>query len=289
MMRLKVLVILAFVVALAAALFTNARTGAQDRAQKPQPKEQQSSFTPVVEEPFEVVRARDKAAKSRVMAAQLKLLAERYDLGRRVDDGVRMTRGKPIPVGPTAKLRSGLTWEQLGRMTPDEIREKGLFPYLPLPHVNHPVGGMVFPQMQLKLLPRLERFDMDFDLPEHFLPEFPPAIFLTTRPDLGDVSKGQLVTINNFYDLFNGILNPKQLDGLRLLVSQFPQQQFNATADRKTERADGMLGVTCLDCHVNGHTSGAAHLVGDIRPQENRRRIETPSLRGVNIQRLFGS
>jgi cytochrome c peroxidase len=47
--------------------------------------------------------------------------------------------------------------------------------------------------------------------------------------------------------------------------------------------------VTCFDCHVNGHTSGAAHLVGDIRPQENRRRIETPSLRGVNVQRLFGS
>src|SRR3989440_4168962 len=41
--------------------------------------------------------------------------------------------------------------------------------------------------------------------------------------------------------------------------------------------------------HVNGHTSGAFHLVGDIRPQENRRRIETSSLRGVNIQRLFGS
>src|SRR5204863_4569592 len=28
---------------------------------------------------------------------------------------------------------------------------------------------------------------------------------------------------------------------------------------------------------------------GDVRPQEHRRRIETPSLRGVNIQRLFGS
>ena len=50
-----------------------------------------------------------------------------------------------------------------------------------------------------------------------------------------------------------------------------------------------MQGVACFDCHVNGHTNGAAHLVGDIRPQENRRRIETPSLRGVNIQRLFGS
>jgi cytochrome c peroxidase len=30
-------------------------------------------------------------------------------------------------------------------------------------------------------------------------------------------------------------------------------------------------------------------LVGDIRPQEFRHRLDTPSLRGVNIQRLFGS
>jgi cytochrome c peroxidase len=50
-----------------------------------------------------------------------------------------------------------------------------------------------------------------------------------------------------------------------------------------------MLGVTCFDCHANGHTNGAAHLVGDIRPQEFRHRIETASLRGVNVQRLFGS
>ena len=50
-----------------------------------------------------------------------------------------------------------------------------------------------------------------------------------------------------------------------------------------------MQGVACFDCHVNGHTSGATHLVGDIRPQSHRRRIDTPSLRGVNIQRLFGS
>src|SRR5712692_7384780 len=259
-------------------------------AQKPQSSGQQpSSYMSVNEEPFDVVRARDKANKAGVMAAQQRLLEERYNLTRRVDENVRMTRGKPIPVGPTAKIKNGVSWEQLGRMSPDEIREKGVFPYLPLPHVNHPVGGMVFPQAEVKALPRLERFDMDFDLPEHFLPEFPPAIFLTTRPDLGDVSKGQLVTNDNFYDLFNGILNPKQLDGLRLLVTQFPQQQFNATSDRKTEKPDGMRGVACFDCHVNGHTSGAAHLVGDIRPQENRRRIETPSLRGVNIQRLFGS
>src|SRR5947207_15166684 len=98
-----------------------------------------------------------------------------------------------------------------------------------------------------------------------------------------------MLTNENFFEIFNGILNAKDLEGLRLLVTQFPQQQFNTTADRKTENAAGMIGVACLDCHVNGHTSGAAHLVGDIRPQSHRRRIETPSLRGVNIQRLFGS
>jgi cytochrome c peroxidase len=283
--QIKMLAALVFIAAGVATMLVSPTTRAQDSGKKMEP---QSSFSPVVEEPFAVVLKRDKANKARVMAEHQRLLEARYDLSRRVDQSVTMTRGKPISVGPTARLK-GVTWEQIGRMTPEEIRDKGVFPYLPLPHVNHPVGGMIFPQAEVKALPRLERFDMDFDLPEQFLPEFPPAIFLTTRPDLGDVSKGQLVTINNFYDLFNGILNPKQLDGLRLLVSQFPQQQFNATADRKTERAEGMLGVTCFDCHVNGHTSGAAHLVGDIRPQENRRRIETPSLRGVNIQRLFGS
>lgn len=273
-----------------AALALTLSIGAQSRSQKPtQDDRERSSYTPVNEEPFEEVRKRDIAEKPRIMAAHMKLLEARYDLSRRVAPDVTMTRGKPIPVGPTARLKGGLTWEQLGKMTPEEIREKDVFPYLPLPHMNHPVGGMVFPQMQIKQMPRLERFDLDFDLPEHFLPEFPPAMFLTTRPDLGDVSKGQIVTIDNFYELFNGILNPKQLDGLRLLVTQFPQQQFNATEDRKTDKPEGMLGVTCFDCHVNGHTSAATHLVGDIRPQEHRRRIDTPTLRGVNIQRLFGS
>jgi cytochrome c peroxidase len=70
-------------------------------------------------------------------------------------------------------------------------------------------------------------------------------------------------------------------------VTAFPQQQFNQTDDRRSELAS--RGVACFDCHVNGHTNGATHLVGDIRPQEFRHRIETPSLRGVNIQRLFGS
>lgn len=41
--------------------------------------------------------------------------------------------------------------------------------------------------------------------------------------------------------------------------------------------------------HVNGHTNSTTHLVGDIRPQEFRHGLDTPTLRGVNIQRLFGS
>jgi hypothetical protein len=35
-------------------------------------------------------------------------------------------------------------------------------------------------------------YDVDFDLPEAFLPEFPPAIFLRGRPELGDVSHGEV-------------------------------------------------------------------------------------------------
>jgi cytochrome c peroxidase len=259
-------------------------------------RQKDSSYMPVdIKEPFASILARFKAAKPGIMQRQMELLNERYDLTRRVSDQVKMTRGKPIPVGPTARLAGGVTWETLAAMAPDEIRERGLFPkgYLPLPHPNHPEGGMVFPKMMIDELNkmgegnRLERFDLDFDLPEHFLPEFPPAIFLTTRTDLGDVSQGKVVTLDNLFEIFNGILNPKQLEGFRLLSTQFPQQQFNITEDRRTERPS--RGVTCFDCHINGHTNGATHLVGDIRPQPNRRRIDTPSLRGVNIQRLFGS
>ncbi|MGB4782765.1 MAG: cytochrome B6, partial [Candidatus Methylomirabilis sp.] len=83
------------------------------------------------------------------------------------------------------------------------------------------------------------------------------------------------------------ILNPKQLEGLRLLVTPFPQQQFNQTEDRRTEAPS--RGVACFECHANGHTNASTHLAGDVRPQEFRHRIDTPTLRGVNVQRLFGS
>jgi cytochrome c peroxidase len=246
------------------------------------------------QEDFAAVRARMIAAKPAIMQRQKTLLEERYDLSDRQARGVTMSRGKAIQEGVRVKLRGGLTWEKLAQMTPEEIRDREVFPlgFMPLPHPNHPEGGMLFPKFHIDEIKKQEsrdltRFDLDFDLPDHIMPEFPPAIYLTTRPDLGDVSQGKLVTIDNYYELFSGILNPKQLDGLRLLVTSFPQQQFNLTDDRRSDRPH--RGVTCFDCHANGHTNGATHLVGDIRPQEFRHRIETPSLRGVNIQRLFGS
>lgn len=246
-----------------------------------------SSYGPINQDvPFEHIKAARMAVKVERAQAQMKLLNTRYDLSKKVSDKVMMSGGKPIPVGPTARLK-GVTWEQLGQLTPEQIKTRGLFPYKPLPFADHAEGGMLFPAMITNVLPRLARFDLDFDLPEHILPDPVPAIFLTTRPDLGDVAKGRLITIDNYYEIFNGLLNPKQLEGLRLLVTQFPQQQFNATEDRRTDRPS--LGVTCFDCHANGHANGANHLVGDIRPQEFRHRIETPTLRGVNIQRLFGS
>ncbi|QBS11116.1 cytochrome B6 [Legionella israelensis] len=257
--------------------------------------DQPSSYMPVViEEDFQSILQRMSGEKESVNQKQKDLLEKRYDLSNRPAKDVTMSNGKPIQEGVRVKLPQGLTWEDLAKMTADEIKEKGVFPqgFLPLPHPNHAEGGMLFPQFFIDELNKQEgrdltRFDLDFDIPEHFLPPFPPPIFLTTRPDLGDVSKGKLVNITNYYELFNGILNPKQLEGLRLLVTPFPQQQFNQTKDRRSKLTS--RGVACLDCHVNGHTNAATHLVGDIRPQEFRHRIDTPSLRGVNIQRLFGS
>jgi len=254
-----------------------------------------SSYAPVnLPEAFAVTMARLTSGKPDVMKRQQDLLQERYDLRNDPAPGNTMTRGKPIQQGIRVKLTAGTTWEQLASLTPEQIREGNIFPegFLPLPHPNHPEGGMLFPKFEIDEIKKQEgrdltRFDLDFDLPDHFLPEFPPPMFLTTRPDLGDVSQGKLITSDNFFELFNGILNPKQIEGLRLLVTPFPQQQFNDTNDRRSEHPS--RGVACFDCHSNGHTNGATHLSGDTRPQEYRHRIDTPSLRGVNIQRLFGS
>jgi cytochrome c peroxidase len=246
------------------------------------------------DEEFVALIQRLQAEKPAFARRQQDMLAARYDLADRPARGVVMSRGKPLQEGVRVKLPAAMTWQQLAAFSPGQIREKQLWPagFLPLPHPHHEAGGMVFPKFLIEETRKqtdrdLTRFDLDFDLPDHFLPEFPAPIYLTTRPDLGDVSQGKLVTLDDYNGLFKDILNPKQLEGLRLLVTPFPQQQFNATDDRRSLKPS--QGVACFDCHANGHANASTHTVGDIRPNEHRHRIDTPSLRGVNIQRLFGS
>lgn len=266
-------------------------------AQQPPPEKKPPAMPLETAEDFAKAVAKMTAEKPEIMKTQAELLADRYDLSDKPSK-IKMSGGrKLVQQGVRVRLPEGMTWERLTAMSAEAIKKKGLFPqgFLPLPHPQHDEGGMLFPKFHIEEIKKQEgpqgrdltRFDLDFDLPDHILPEFPPPIFLTTRHDLGDVSKGKLVTIDNFNELFSEIFNSKQLDGLRLLLTPFPQQQFNQTWGRRSEKAS--RGVTCFDCHVNGHTNGAAHLAPDVRPQKFRHRIETPTLRGLNVQRLFGS
>ena len=236
---------------------------------------------------FDEEMKNDIAERPDVMKMQQKLLESRYNLKPRLDPNATMSRGKPLAVGPTARLQGDMTWQKLGEMSEEDIRANNLFPYPSLPHPKHASGGQVFPPHQIAMFSRLERFDVEFDLPEAFLPEFPPAIFLQNRPELGDVSRGEVVSINNFYELFKDILTPVQLNGLQMLLTPLPQEEFNPTDDRKTTHPS--LGVACLDCHVNGHTTGQIHLTPDVRPEERRFRLDTTSLRGMYNQQIHGS
>src|SRR5215212_2302915 len=254
-----------------------------------------ATYRPLPTLPFTAVKAADEAQKPQVMQRQADLLNQRYDLSDQPIPGVMMSGGrKPIQGGARVKLPPGVTWESLAAMSPDEIRQRGLLPagFMPLPHVKQATGGQVFPNNQINAIMNqevrnLRRFDIDFDLPDRFTPEFPAPIFLTTHPELGDVSRGQLLTIKNFYDLMVGVLTPVQLEGLRLLLTPFPQEEFNQTEDRKS--ADQSLGVTCLDCHANFHTNAAFHQTPDVRPQAARFRLDTTSLRGLFNQQIHGS
>jgi cytochrome c peroxidase len=254
-----------------------------------------ATYRPLPTVPLDVVRKNDEAMKPAVLKRQQALFNDRYDMTDRPIPGVMMSGGrKAVQGGVRVKLRPGTTWESLAELPPGEIKQKNLLPagFLPLPHVKQLAGGQVFPEEQIEEIGRAEqrnlrRFDVDFDFPKHLTPEFPAPIFLTTRPDLGDVSGGKLLTIRNFYAMMVGVITPVQMEGLRLLLTPFPQEEFNQTEDRKV--AEQSLGVTCLDCHANFHTNAAFHLTPDVRPQAARFRLDTTSLRGMFNQQIHGS
>src|SRR3569833_662856 len=95
------------------------------------------------DKPFKDVMTEDKANKPKVMDKQKDLIDQRYDLGDK-PSSVKMSGGrKAVQKGVRVKLPKGMTWEKLAKMSPDEIRDLGLYPagFLPLPHVKHEVGG----------------------------------------------------------------------------------------------------------------------------------------------------
>jgi cytochrome c peroxidase len=254
-----------------------------------------ATFRDLPRQSFDDVRRSDEATKAVVMQRQRGLIADRYDLADRPISGVMMSGGrKHVQGGVRVRLAGGMSWEELAALAPAEVAARDALPkgFLPLPHVKQATGGQVFPQEQIDELDRqegrdLKRFDVDFDLPEAFTPEFPPPVYLTTHPELGDVSQGQLLTLKNYYALMVGYLTPVQIDGLRLLLTPFPQEEFNLTEDRKS--VEPSRGVACLDCHANFNTNAAFHQTPDVRPQAARFRLDTTSLRGMFNQQIHGS
>ena len=119
-----------------------------------------TSYSPVVmQEDFGKTVARMSAAKPQVMQRHMRLLDERYDLGNRPAEGVTMSRGKAVQAGVRVKLPPGVkSWQELAAMSPEQIRERGLWPkgFLSLPHPNHPEGGMVFPKHHIDEITKQE-------------------------------------------------------------------------------------------------------------------------------------
>lgn len=224
--------------------------------------------------------------KPQLMADVHAYMNSRFDFSGKAIEGITMTGGKPIMQGPVARLPEGVdTWEDLAAMRPIDIKEKDIFPYVPLSHPLQSTAHMVFPASWIEAHPEHERIDVDLDIPDAYLPEFPPPLFLTTHKELGDVTGGREVTIANYYEIFNGLLTPEQMEGLKELLRPTATTWFNHTEHRVT--LEPSAGVSCFSCHVNGHTNGAIELAPDARPNEARLRVDTPSMRGnYNLMQL---
>lgn len=220
-----------------------------------------------------------RAQKPQLMADVRAYMQSRFDFSGRQLGSATMSGGKPVMAGPVARLPQGIaSFAELAALSPQEIRSRNLFPYQPLAHPLQSTAHMVFPYQWTAVHPEHERIDVDHDLPDAYLPEFPPPMFLTTHKELGDVTRGREVTLGNYYEIFDGLLTGEQMEGLKELLRPSPTTWFNHTHHRVTQEPSA--GVACFSCHVNGHTNGAFELAPDSRPNYARLRVDTPSMRG---------
>ncbi len=246
-----------------------------------------SSFgSPELPMDFEQWLAFHRRQKPELMRDVREYMSSRFDFHGTPLPGYTMSGGKPVMQGPVARLPEGYaTFEALSALAPEQIREGDLFPYKPLAHPLQSTAHMVFPRSWVAAHPEHERIDVDMDFPEEYLPEFPPPMYLTTHKELGDVTGGREVTFDNYYAIFDGLLTPEQMEGLKELLRPTPTTWFNQSPHRVTEQPSD--GVACFDCHVNGHTNGAFELAPDARPNLARLRMDTPTMRGnYNLMQL---
>lgn len=225
--------------------------------------------------------------KVKLMQDVREYMNSRYNFHGSQIPGVLMSGGrKAVPAGPVARLPKAVdSWESLAMMSRKTMKDQDLFPYKPLAHPLQSTAHMVFPDSWLEAHPEHRRMDVDFDIPEAYLPEFPPPMFLTNHKEMGDVTTGREVTLGNFFDIFNGLLTAEQMEGLKELLRPSPTTWFNHTTHRVTLESN--VGVSCFSCHVNGHTNGAIELAPDSRPNESRLRVDTPTMRGnYNLMQL---
>ncbi|HWY03664.1 MAG TPA: hypothetical protein VNX60_08350 [Candidatus Acidoferrum sp.] len=81
-----------------------------------------------IDEAFSVVLARISAAKTDFLRRRMALFDERYDFRDDHEPDVATSRGKPIQRVVRAKLAQRITWNQLAGLTPEQIKNRDIFP-----------------------------------------------------------------------------------------------------------------------------------------------------------------
>ena len=105
------------------------------------------------------------------------------------------------------ELSPSKSWTEF---TPEEIRDVTCFPTNLWPIRFRRMPTCCSRRSWLAVHPEHRRIDVDMDIPDEYLPEFPPPLFLTTHKELGDVSNGQEITLDNYYEIFDGLLHPNR-------------------------------------------------------------------------------
>jgi hypothetical protein len=236
-------------------------------------KRGQTSYTPVdSKESLASVVARMKADKPKVMKRHVTLLNERYDLSSRPAKGVTMSRGKPIQEGVRVKLPKGVTWASLAERARAGT-EKNAFPGgFHACRTEPRRAWMLFlatHRRDQRAEGRPHPLDLDFDAPTTSARVPARSPDHQTRPGRRVPGKARDVDEPS---RFSAIL---QQPGPGCLL----RLRSSSSTRRRDWRSEAPSRGELPDCHVNGHTNGANHLVGDIRPQEFRHTTRLP-LRG---------